>query len=98
MIYLIATLTLKPGSRETVIEAAKPCIEATRKEPGCIRYDLNADVLLEDQLVFVEQWKTREDLDLHFQQPHMAVWREAGGPYIVERTIEVVHPEQVEQL
>lgn len=98
MIYLIATLTIKPGTRETVIEAAKPCIEATRKEPGCIRYDLNADVTNPDQLVFVEQWEARSDLDSHFEQPHMAVWREGLTPHLVDRKIEVIHPESVENL
>jgi len=98
MIYLVATLTVKPGTREKVIEAAKPCIEATRQESGCIRYDLNADVTNPDQLAFIEQWEARSDLDSHFEQPHMATWREASSPYLVDRKIEVIHPKDVENL
>lgn len=98
MIYLIATLTIEPGKRDTVIEAAKPCIEATRQEPGCLHYDLNASITDENQLVFVEQWKSRDDLTLHFDRPHMAVWRDAGAAYIAERTIEVIYPDNVETL
>ena len=98
MIYIIATLTIKPGTRDAVIAAAKPCIEATRQEPGCVRYDLNADVTNENQLVFVEQWKTREDVDLHLKTPHVAAWREAGGQYFLDRKIEVINPQNVEVL
>ncbi len=98
MIYLIATLKLKPGSRDTVIEAAKPCIHATRQEPGCIRYDLNLNITDEEEMVFVEQWDTREALSRHFETPHIAAWRAAGGPHILSRTIEVIYPERIEAL
>lgn len=98
MIYIIATLTLKPGTRDKVIAAAKPCIAATRQEPGCLHYDLNVSVTDENQVVFVEQWKSRDDLGLHFERPHMKTWREAGGEYITNKSIEVIYPEKVEKL
>lgn len=96
MIYVIATLTIKPGSRDAVIEAAKPNIESTRQEPGCLRYDLNLDATNPNQLVFVEQWKSREDLSLHVKRPHMLAWREAGKPFIEERKVDIIYPEKVE--
>jgi len=34
MIYLIATLKIKPGSLPAIEKAVAPCIEATRKEKG----------------------------------------------------------------
>lgn len=98
MIYINATLTVKPGARDTLLAAARPCILATRQESGCIRYDLTGDVLDENRLVFVEQWKTRADIDLHFEQPHMKTWREASLPHIVSRQIEIITPEHVEVL
>ena len=98
MIYINATLTIKSGSRDLLLQAAEPCILATREEPGCIRYDLTANVLDENQLVFVEIWKTRADIDLHFERPHMKTWREAALPHIVSRKVEIIHPEHVEVL
>lgn len=98
MIYVIATLTIKPGTAADLLKAAMPCIEGTRKEAGCISYDLNQSLTNENQLVFIEAWKSREDLDLHFKQPHMAVWREEGAQYITDRKIEIIHPEDVENL
>ncbi|MCJ8322950.1 MAG: antibiotic biosynthesis monooxygenase [Rhizobiales bacterium] len=96
MIFVIATINIKPGSADKVIAAAMPCIEGTRAEAGCISYDLNQAVEDENTLTFVERWKTREDLELHFKQPHMAVWRETGGPYIIDRKIEIIHTDKVE--
>lgn len=98
MIYLIARLNVEPGTRDTLIAAAKPCIAATRQEVGCIRYELAADVLDPNVLVFTEEWENRECLATHFTQPHMDVWREASAPHIVSRTIEVIYPEKVEEL
>lgn len=96
MIYVIATLTLKPGAREHLLEPARACIAETRREKGCIAYDLFDSVADADTMVFVERWQTREDLSAHSRQPHLAVWREASGPHLVSRVIEVIHPEKVE--
>ncbi|BDA87092.1 antibiotic biosynthesis monooxygenase [Aureimonas sp. SA4125] len=98
MIYLIATLKIRPGSQAAVVAAATPCIHATRLEPGCLRYDLLASVLDPETLVFVEQWETREALAKHFTMPHLLAWREGLAPHKLEGRIEVVHPERVEQL
>lgn len=98
MIYLIASLKTKPGSTEAIREAVAPCLEATRKEPGCIYYDLFQSLEDPDTLVFVEKWESREALAAHFEMPHLIAWREAGSPYFVGRTIEVIHPDHVEVL
>ena len=90
MIYLVATLTIKPGSLPDFIDAAKACIAATRQEPGCISYDLHQSQTDENTLVFVERWESQEDLDGHFKAPHFLTWREAGAPYFLSRRIEIV--------
>lgn len=97
MIYVIATLTTKPGALDHLREPARICREATLKEDGCIAYDLHADIANPDRLVFVEKWETREALTAHSQSTHLGVWREASAPHLVERRIEIVHPDQVEE-
>ncbi|MBO6719986.1 MAG: antibiotic biosynthesis monooxygenase [Rhizobiaceae bacterium] len=96
MIYVVATLALKPGSKEALTGPARACIAETRKEKGCISYDLLASVTDDDTMVFVERWETREDLTAHSKQPHLLAWRDASNPHLVSRTIEIVHPEKVE--
>lgn len=96
MIYVVATLTLKPGSKSQLLEPARACIAETRKEKGCMSYDLLASITDDDTMVFVERWETREDLTAHSKQPHIGAWRDASNPYLESRTIEIVHPEKVE--
>ncbi len=96
MIYVIADLTVKEGARDRVLEAARPCVEATRKEKGCLSYDLHVSITDPDRMVFVERWETREDLTAHSKQPHLARWRAESDPHLVGKRIEIVHPERVE--
>ncbi|MEL6946716.1 MAG: putative quinol monooxygenase [Pseudomonadota bacterium] len=98
MIFLIATLTIKPGSLPTIREAVMPCIEGTRKEPGNISYDLMQSQTDENTLVFVERWEDRAALDNHFTEPHFLAWREAGSPFFLSRTIEIIEPATVDTL
>ncbi len=98
MIHLIATLTIRPGSFAAVIEAAKPCLEATRAEAGCISYDLHVDVADDTRLVFIERWENRAALEAHFKAPHLKAWREAGSEYFMAREIEIIEDGTVEVL
>jgi quinol monooxygenase YgiN len=97
MIYVVATLTIKPGSLEALRAPAAACVAETRKEKGCIAYELFHSLSDPEKLVFVERWETREALTAHSKQPHLAAWREASAPYLASRVIEIVHPERVEE-
>lgn len=97
MIYVIATITIKPGSLEALRAPAAACMAETRKEKGCVSYELFSSVADPDRLVFVEKWETREDLTAHSKQPHLVAWRDASAPHVIERRIEIVHPERIEQ-
>ena len=65
MIYVVATLTVKPETRAEFIAAATACIKETRKEPGNIAYDLHESVTDPSKMVFVEQWDNTEALVPH---------------------------------
>ncbi len=96
MIYVIATLRAHPDRLSKLLEAAKAVIAATRKEEGCIFYDLHQSITEPNQVVFVERWTSREALGKHFEQPHMATWRAASGECIESRSVEIIAPEHVE--
>ena len=98
MIYVIATLRIKAGSKEAVAAAALPCILATRGEAGCISYDLLGSVTDPETVVFVEEWESREALQAHFGQPHLDAWRLARAPYEVSAEVVIIHPDRVERL
>ncbi len=97
MIYVIATIELKPGSLDAVRAAAGAVRAETLLEDGCISYELFSSLANPDRLVVVEQWDTREALTVHSRTPHLKAWREASAPFTLSRAIEIVHPQQVEQ-
>ena len=71
MIYVVATLFIKPEMRAELLEAAKACIVGTRKEAGNISYDLHESVTDPSKMVFVEQWENMEALGPHRTAEHM---------------------------
>ena len=71
MIYVVATLTVKPETRAEFIAAATACIKETRKEPGNIAYDLHESVTDPAKMVFVEQWENMEALGPHRTAEHV---------------------------
>ena len=71
MIYVVATLTVKPETRAELIAAATACINETRKEAGNIAYDMHESVTDPTKMVFVEQWENAEALGPHGKSDHM---------------------------
>ena len=98
MIYVIATMTLKPGTRDKVLAAAKPCIAATRKEEGCIFYDLNTSTDNPDLLTFVERWESRDHLTAHTKTEHLKTWRAASSEHVASRVVEIITPASVDKM
>ena len=98
MIYVIATLRCKPDRRPAVLVGARACIEATRKENGCISYDYVQSTEDPDTLMEVERWTTREALAAHLLTPHLEVWREERKPLVLSTKVEIIHAGQVEKL
>jgi quinol monooxygenase YgiN len=97
VIYVVATLTVKPETRAEFIAAATACIKETRKEPGNIAYDLHESVTDPSKMVFVEQWENAEALVPHRGMEHMKTFgRVAVQCMSAPPKIEVITPEKVE--
>jgi quinol monooxygenase YgiN len=67
---LIARLTAKPDCAAMLGEALQSLVSPTRAEAGSIDYHLHRD--RDDPTVWIlyENWRSRADLDAHFQQPY----------------------------
>jgi len=99
MIHVIASSQVKPELRDAFIKGAKECIEATRKEKGCLSYEGYASINDPNLFVMVERWESREDLNAHGRAPHMKVWREYSAPLKMAPTvIEIISDGKVEKL
>ncbi len=98
MLIVAGTVRLKTGTLEDVRPHMDKMLAASRAEPGCITYSYALDVQDAELVRVFEEWHSKEDLDLHFQTPHMAEWREALGEIgIVERKIKAYTIDSVEE-
>ena len=89
MLVLSATFTAKPHARPALLDMAAMLIPLSRAEPGCLRYDFLQSPHEPNQFVFFELWKSRADLDEHFQKPYFKIL-EARLPELIEGEAEIL--------
>jgi len=70
-ITVVATFQAKPGKAAELKQALIGLLAPTRREAGCINYDLH--VLPEDpaKFLFHENWTSKAHLDAHLQSAHL---------------------------
>jgi quinol monooxygenase YgiN len=61
---------VKAGKEKEFEEAFKPCLVATRKEPGCVAYYLNRDPDHPENYVMYEQFKSLDAVRDHLKAKH----------------------------
>jgi quinol monooxygenase YgiN len=75
-VILTAMVKAKPDQVEAVKDALMSLVEPTRKEPGCLCYNLHQSKADPTQFMFYEQWANKDAFDAHGQTPHMKVLSE----------------------
>lgn len=78
-----------PEKRKAFVEKVKAegIVDEVRKEKGCIRYDYYFSEKDPNELLLIEAWETKEDQQVHIEQPHMARLRELKPEYIINTTL-----------
>ena len=74
MILIEAKLKCNPGKRDEFLKEVQPIIAATRKEDGCLSYELFMSTEDKDGLLFFERWASRDAVNKHYVTPHMTEW------------------------
>ena len=90
-VHVIAIFYAEMGKEDEMEGALRELIEPTRREAGCIRYDLLRSFpgVSPVELVFVEEWASVEALDAHGRMPHLQGLRErvqhllAAPPHVI---------------
>jgi len=77
-VVIVVTAKFKslPGMRDKVVEYASSCVEATRKEQGCVRYELFLSSEDDVTLQFIEEWTDLDALRVHLKAPHLVAFQE----------------------
>lgn len=65
MIVLIAKNTVQDGKQEEFIRIAGKMVEETRKEVGCLSYDLAKDEADDSVFYFIEKYQDEAALEAH---------------------------------
>jgi len=77
---LLVTIKAKPGKEKELEAAFASCIVATKKEPGCLAYELNRDPDDTTSYVMFEKFKNLAALEAHLKAGHTAQLFKAIGP------------------
>jgi quinol monooxygenase YgiN len=70
-IILTAMVKAKPGQEEAVKEVLMALVAPTRKESGCLGYNLHQSKSDKCQFMFYEQWASKAAFDAHGKMPYM---------------------------
>jgi quinol monooxygenase YgiN len=78
-VVVVATMTVKPESVDTVRDILTTAVREVHDEPGCQLYSLHE---AGDTFVFVEQWADEEALKTHSTSPAIATMFTAAGEHL----------------
>ena len=70
-ITVVATFQARPGKEAELRKALIGLVAPTRKEAGCINYDLHSSPEDPAKFLFHENWTSKELLDAHLKSPHV---------------------------
>lgn len=71
-VIVVATLKVREGAEEEGMAVLSDLAERSQPEDGCLGYAVHRAADDPRTVVLVERWSSREALDAHFQQPHVA--------------------------
>ena len=84
MLLLKAHLTVDSGSRAEFLARLRDLTDASRTDDGCLSFEFYEDALSPGSFVVLEEWQDRESLDRHERTEHLATFKSAVGPMIVD--------------
>ena len=70
-ITVIATFQARPGKEAELRAGLISLLAPTRKEQGCVNYDLHASPEDPAKFLFHENWTSKELLDAHLKSAHV---------------------------
>jgi quinol monooxygenase YgiN len=73
MIKVVARKLVNEGKIEEVIALYEKLVQATRKEEGCIKYELYQDESDPRVLAVIEEWENKDALNKHMKSEHFTI-------------------------
>ncbi|MEY2465782.1 MAG: hypothetical protein QOD03_303 [Verrucomicrobiota bacterium] len=70
-VTVIATFQARPGKETELRTVLLGLLAPTRKESGCVNYDLHQSSENTGRFLFHENWSSKAHLDAHLQSPQI---------------------------
>ena len=84
LLTVFAEMKAAPG-RERDLRAALTClVEPTRREAGCVLYDLHENNDIPGHFIFYEHWESPGHLDGHDKSDHILAFRAIAPSLLAE--------------
>lgn len=85
-VAVLGILRFPPERIADIRPLLEELVEATRRNDGCIAYDVAEDPFDAGVIRFSELWPDHESLERHLKAPHIAPWRSVSQKHgLMER-------------
>jgi quinol monooxygenase YgiN len=89
---IVANIHAKPDHIAFVKAELEKLIAITRKEKGCLQYDLHVDNTQPEHFMFYENWESRELWQAHMNAPHLAAYMRATDGAVAQFALNEMTP------
>lgn len=86
-LHIVAVFRFKENDVLDAIELLKKLVNETRKEEGCLRYDLIEDKYTMGTFFIIENWESEEHHFKHSGSDHLANFRLQSASLLAEQTV-----------
>lgn len=87
-VTVVAEFKAKTGSENALRDELLAIVEPTRKEQGCINYDLHEVADEDGRFLFYENWTSEELLRKHLGSAHVCRYRENTADLLAEKKVQ----------
>ena len=70
--HVIARAVARPEAKQALEDALRAMLAPTRKEAGCLRYELVHSADDPNELAMIEEWRSEADAATHMKTAHVA--------------------------
>ena len=75
---VVARVQAKDGCETAVATELHKLIEPSRRDKGCLNYDMHVSLESPGIFVFYENWETKAHWEAHMETEHLQMWRAAS--------------------
>lgn len=83
-VTVVVRIKAKAGMEAQVRQELLNLLRPTRAEKGCLNFDMHQDPHDPTLFLFHENWVSEDDLQRHFETPHITGWIEPATSLLAE--------------